>query len=50
MRNEAKEHLDHLKSDEPEFSLLKGKEALRRLKWAKEMADIFPEECERDFN
>lgn len=49
MRDKAKERLDRLKRDERECSLLKGKEALRRLKWAKEMADMFPQECERDF-
>ncbi|KIM97323.1 hypothetical protein OIDMADRAFT_20532 [Oidiodendron maius Zn] len=49
MRDKVKERLDHLKRDEEGSSLLKGNEALRRLKWAKEMADMFPEECDRDF-
>jgi hypothetical protein len=38
-----------LKKDELESELLRGKETLRRLEWAKEIADIFPVECERDF-
>jgi hypothetical protein len=48
-RDRAKKRLDLLKKDEPESELLRGKETLRRLEWAKEIADIFPMECERDF-
>jgi hypothetical protein len=45
--NKRLEELDD--NDDAEIASEKGKEALRRLLWAKEIAELFPEECTRDF-
>ena len=48
-RADAKKRISDLDNDEEKFSSEKGKEALRRMLWGKEISDSFPVECVRDF-
>jgi hypothetical protein len=48
-RTNAKKRLDELDNHDPKIAEEKGKEALRRMLWGKEILDLFPGECARDF-
>jgi hypothetical protein len=48
-RANAKKRLDEFDNDNAKMAEEKGKEALRRMLWGKEISDLFPVECARDF-
>jgi hypothetical protein len=48
-RANAKIALDEFGNDDEKIAEQKGKEALRRMLWGKEISDMFPVECVRDF-
>lgn len=48
-RANAKKRLEELDNEDAEIASERGKEALRRLLWGKEITDMFLAECVRDF-
>jgi hypothetical protein len=49
VRNDAKKRLEELNKDNAKFAEQKGQEALRRMLWGKDISDLYPVECARDF-
>lgn len=49
IRASAKKYFDELGNDGANMAEQKGKEALRRMLWGKEILEMFPVECVRDF-
>jgi hypothetical protein len=49
MRANARKVLHELGNDDGKVAEQKGKEALRRMLWGKEVSEMFPVECARDF-
>jgi hypothetical protein len=48
-RHDASKPLQELDNNDERIAEQKGSEALRRMLWGKEISDLYPVECARDF-
>lgn len=48
-RRDARKRLENLDTNDEKLAEQKGREALRRMLWGKEISDLYPVECARDF-
>lgn len=48
-RTDAKKRIESINHNDTKFAAQKSREALRRMLWGREISDLYPVECARDF-